>query len=92
MSKFRNFLNEFKLGDGKEIAGERYYLKMLQEIKNTKVYILNIDNEYINKYDEMLYWQMINFPTEMIPMMDSTVSEVYKELITFNYSNMYNKI
>ena len=70
MSKFRNFLNEFKLGESKEMAGERYYLKMLQEIKNTKVYILNIDSEHINKYDEMLYWQMINFPTEMIPMMD----------------------
>ena len=88
MSKFRNFLNEFKLGDGKDIAGERYYLKMLQEIKNTKVYILNIDSEHINKYDEMLYWQMINFPTEMIPMMDSTVTEVYKELIKLKYKDV----
>ena len=88
MSKFRNFLNEFKLGESKEMAGERYYLKMLQEIKNTKVYILNIDSEHINKYDEMLYWQMINFPTEMIPMMDSTVTEVYKELIKIKYKDL----
>ena len=88
MSKFRNFLNEFKLGESKEMAGERYYLKMLQEIKNTKVYILNIDSEHINKYDEMLYWQMINFPTEMIPMMDSTVTEVYKELIKLKYKDL----
>ncbi len=88
MSKFRNFLNEFKLGESKEMAGERYYLKMLQEIKNTKVYILNIDSEHINKYDEMLYWQMINFPTEMIPMMDSTVTEVYKELIKLKYKDV----
>ena len=85
MTKFRNFMNEFKLGDG---AGERYYLKMLQEIKNTKVYILNIDSEHINKYDEMLYWQMINFPTEMIPMMDSTVTEVYKDLIKLKFKDV----
>ena len=85
MTKFRNFMNEFKLGDG---AGERYYLKMLQEIKNTKVYILNIDSEHINKYDDMLYWQMINFPTEMIPMMDSTVTEVYKDLIKLKYKDV----
>ena len=85
MTKFRNFMNEFKLGDG---AGERYYLKMLQEIKNTKVYILNIDSEHINKYDEMLYWQMINFPPEMIPMMDSTVTEVYKDLIKLKFKDV----
>ena len=84
MTKFKQFLNEFKLST---LSGERYYLKMLQEIKNTKVYILNIDSEHINKFDEMLYWQMINFPTEMIPMMDSTVTEVYKDLINQRYKD-----
>lgn len=89
MTKFKQFLNEFKLYNIKDssISGERYYLKMLQEIKNTKVYILNIDSEHINKYDEMLYWQLINFPTEMIPMMDSTVTEVYKDLIKQRYKD-----
>ena len=84
MTKFKQFLNEFKLST---LSSERYYLKMLQEIKNTKVYILNIDSEHINKFDEMLYWQMINFPTEMIPMMDSTVTEVYKDLINQRYKD-----
>jgi DNA replication licensing factor MCM4 len=84
MTKFKQFLNEYKLS---YTTGERYYLKMLQEIKNTKVYILNIDSEHINKYDEMLYWQLINFPTEMIPMMDSTVTEVYKDLIKQKYKD-----
>ena len=89
MTKFKQFLNEFKINDLKDtsISGERYYLKMLQEIKNTKVYILNIDSEHINKYDEMLYWQLINFPTEMIPMMDSTVTEVYRDLIKQKYKD-----
>ena len=84
MTKFKQFLNEFKI---KTLSGERYYLKMLQEIKNTKVYILNIDSEHINKFDEMLYWQLINFPTEMIPMMDSTVTEVYKDIIKQKYKD-----
>ena len=89
ITKFKQFLNEFKIDEQKDtsLSGERYYLKMLQEIKNTKVYILNIDSEHINKYDEMLYWQLINFPTEMIPMMDSTVTEVYKDLIKQKYKD-----
>ena len=33
----------------------------------------------------MLYWQLINFPTEMIPMMDSTVTEVYKDIVKQKY-------
>ena len=84
ITKFKQFLNEFKLST---LSNERYYLKMLQEIKNTKVYILNIDSEHINKFDEMLYWQLINFPTEMIPMMDSTVTEVYRDLINQRYKD-----
>ena len=35
----------------------------------------------------MLYWQLINFLTEMIPMMDSTVTEVYKDLIKQRYKD-----
>jgi DNA replication licensing factor MCM4 len=31
---------------------------------------------------------MINFPTEMIPMMDSTVTEVYKDLFKFKYKDL----
>ena len=45
------------------------------------------EEDIINKFDEMLYWQLINFPTEMIPMMDSTVTEVYKDLIKQRYKD-----
>ena len=42
MSRFRNFLNEFKLNDNTDMAGEYYYVRLLQEIKNTKVYKGNL--------------------------------------------------
>ena len=58
VNKFRNFLLEFKLEDDSNLGGEIYYLKMLKEIKITKIYILNIDSEHIKKYDESLYWQL----------------------------------
>jgi len=48
MSRFRNFLNEFKLNGNKDMAGEHYYLRLLQEIKNTKVYFLNVFYPKIN--------------------------------------------
>ena len=58
MNKFRNFLLEFKLEDDSNLGGEIYYLKMLKEIKITKIYILNIDSEHIKKYEKSLYWQL----------------------------------
>ena len=38
------------------------------------------DQEFIKRFEEMLYWKLINFLTEMIPLMDSTATELYKEL------------
>ena len=77
--KFRSFLYYFKIKDekGKEKA---YYLDLLNEIKNTRIFFLNIDSEHIQKYDQRFYWHLIQYPTEMIPLMDTTVTEVFNNL------------
>ena len=79
LTKFRTFLLDFKVEDDKE-GGDNYYVRQLKENNNVKIYILNIDGRHLNKFDKLLYWQMINFPTEMIPLMDNGVTDVYKEI------------
>ena len=55
---------------------------MLEEIRDTKIFILNIDGRHVEKYDHMLYWQIINFPSNMIPILDSIATVVYNEILS----------
>ncbi len=55
-------------------------MRQLSEIRNTSIFILNIDGTHLYNYDKQLYYQIINFPTEMIPVMDVTANALYQEL------------
>lgn len=57
---------------------------MLNEIKETKIYILNIDGKHLMKFDPTFYYQLIHYPTEMIPIMDGVANTVYAEIISNN--------
>ena len=80
VTKFRTFLQTFSVPND-PITTMSYYHRMLREIKDTRIYILNIDARHLCQYDSMLYWQLINYPTEMIPIMDSVTNTVYNEMI-----------
>ena len=80
VTKFRTFLTTFSVPND-PIKTQSYYHRMLREIKDTRIYILNIDARHLLQYDTMLYWQLINYPTEMIPIMDSVTNTVYNEMI-----------
>lgn len=77
--KFKNFIYHYKVKYTNGVE-DYYYLTMINQIKKTKIYILNIDGKHIFNYDEMMYWQLLNYPTEMIPIMDSVVTEIYQEI------------
>jgi DNA replication licensing factor MCM4 len=55
-------------------------MRQLTEIRNTSIFILNIDGTHLYGFDRQLYYQIINFPTEMIPVMDVTANALYHEL------------
>lgn len=87
--KFRSFLIEFRsIQDG--IMGENYYIRLLSEIRSTSKPILNIDGSHLYTYDKQLYYQIINFPTEMIPVMDVTANSLYQELFMNSDENKKN--
>jgi DNA replication licensing factor MCM4 len=77
--RFRSFLIEFRSKDDENYM-ENYYMRQLSEIRNTSIFILNIDGTHLYNYDKQLYYQIINFPTEMIPVMDVTANALYQEL------------
>jgi DNA replication licensing factor MCM4 len=54
----------------------------MKEIKETEIFILNIDGVHIHSFDKGLYSQLINFPSEMIPIMDNVANAVYAELFS----------
>ena len=58
-----------------------YYVNLLKEIKETEIYILNLDASHLNSYDRTLYLKLINFPSEMIPIMDTVANTVYGTLV-----------
>jgi DNA replication licensing factor MCM4 len=73
-AKIRSFLIQFKVGEVK------FYLKQFDEIKETQINILNIDGRHIHEFDVQLYYHVANYPTEMIPMMDSVATQLFVEL------------
>ena len=91
-NQFRLFLLNFILeSDTNKNYTENYYHRMLKEIGETKVFILNIDGNHLQSFNPTLYWQLINFPTEMIPLMDEASKGVYREIMS-NIKNEDNAI
>ena len=91
-NQFRLFLLNFILdSDTNKNHTENYYHRMLKEIGETKVFILNIDGNHLQSFNPSLYWQLINFPTEMIPLMDEASKGVYREIMS-NIKNEDNAI
>ena len=73
-----------------EYKGENYYIRQLNEIKNTEIYILNIDGNHLNSSDRQLYISLINYPSEMIPIMDTVTTQVYCEIFSNYHDNKPN--
>ena len=73
-------------GDDDEDFGRApFYVERLREIHETEQYILDIDCDHLWEYDNSLYRQLENYPTDIIPIFDLVVTGVYKE--TFHSNN-----
>lgn len=88
-NKYRSFITNFAVPDPKNNNQmQNIYLLQIREIKITEQYILNLDGAHINSYDRSLYLQLINYPNEMIPIMDIVTNHLYSEL---NFQNTEQK-
>lgn len=64
-----------------DISAVPLYTQLLKEIQETEEYVLNVDCEHLFNFNNKLYTQLINFPSEMIPYFDEVATNFYKEVI-----------
>jgi DNA replication licensing factor MCM4 len=87
--KLRNFLTTFIRVETEEDYGkEPFYIERLREIHETEQYVLDVDCDHVFEFDNALYRQIENYPTDIIPIFDLVVTGLYKELHpSFNNGN-----
>lgn len=81
-NKLKNFLMTFvKMGgDDDAFDQEPYYVQRLKEISETEIYSLDVDCDHLFEFDEGLYRQLVNYPTDVIPIFDLVVTHLYRDL------------
>jgi DNA replicative helicase MCM subunit Mcm2 (Cdc46/Mcm family) len=90
--KLRNFLNSYVHIDENEerYDQEPYYIEQLRNIRETEQYILDVDCDHIFEFDQGLYRQLENYPTDIIPIFDLVVTGLFKEQILAEVENNNN--
>jgi DNA replicative helicase MCM subunit Mcm2 (Cdc46/Mcm family) len=90
--KLRNFLNSYVHIDENEerYDQEPYYIEQLRNIRETEQYILDVDCDHIFEFDQGLYRQLENYPTDIIPIFDLVVTGLFKEQILSEVENNNN--
>ncbi|CAH2352835.1 DNA replication licensing factor Mcm4p [[Candida] railenensis] len=97
---FRDFLMSFKMKDRKILDeqhqlidpqedNELYYINQLNNMRDLGVTNLNLDAKNLLSYPSTrkLYYQLINYPQEVIPIMDQTVKDCMVSLVMDNNNN-----
>ena len=79
--RMKNFINTYVyMGENDDdFTKPPYYIDQLKLIMDTEQYVLDIDCDHIYQFDQLLYKQLENYPSDVIPMFDLVVSQCYKE-------------
>ncbi|KAF8477013.1 putative DNA replication licensing factor mcm4 [Kalaharituber pfeilii] len=90
--QYRNFLlnfkhrycmrhkgEEVKPGEGEELV----YVEMIKNMRALGLTILNLDVQNLLAYPptKKIYHQLLNYPLEMVPIMDQTLKDVYVSML-----------
>lgn len=92
-TKLREFLISFQAeinDDDADLAAnemDRYaqkpfYIQKLQQIAETEEFTLDVDCDHLFQFNEQLYRQLEDYPTDVIPIFDLVALNVFKEYIT----------
>ncbi|KAI5797905.1 putative DNA replication licensing factor Mcm4 [Peziza echinospora] len=90
--QFRGFLLNFKrryrMRQNNEeiepgVGEEQVYVEMIKQMRSLGLTILNLDVMNLLAYPptRKMYHQLINYPLEMVPIMDQTLRDVYVEML-----------
>ncbi|CAG8478631.1 6382_t:CDS:10, partial [Scutellospora calospora] len=94
---FEDFLLNFKLQYRKEkenititdMDREPFYQYYMQKIKQTEIYKMNLDMQNLFTYEptKKLYFQLMNYPQEVLPIFDDVLTATYKRHCGINDPN-----
>ena len=89
--KLKNFINNFEEireddddDNDEQYIRQSYYVQKLKEIRELDQTVLEIDCDHIFQFDQGLYRQIVDYPTDIIPIFDLVVTQIYKELDMYN--------
>lgn len=77
-------------GEDYDYSRPPYYIEKLREVHETEQYILDVDCDHLWEFDNALYRQLENYPTDIIPIFDLVVTGLYKE--TFSMGGQGNEM
>ncbi len=66
--------------DSQQDKEKPHYIKKLHEMVIIGEPFLNVNCAHIQKFDSMLYRQLVSYPQEVVPTFDMAVNEVFNEL------------
>jgi DNA replication licensing factor MCM4 len=78
-------------GDDEQFERLPYYIEKLKEVRELELNVLDVDCSHIFSFDAQLYRQIEDYPTDLIPIFDLVVSQVYKELDMYNLGGEQNR-
>ena len=84
--KLKNFINNFEeiREDDEDVADDRlissYYMQKIKEIRELDISVLEIDCDHIFQFDQGLYRQIVDYPSDIIPIFDLVVTQCYKDV------------
>lgn len=93
-TRLKNFINTFieMKDDESDVDDEQYtrtpfYIEKLKLMRELEEQVLDVDCDHIFQFDQGLYRQIVDYPTDLIPIFDLVVSQIYKELFMYNIDN-----
>ena len=85
--KLKNFINNFEEirdddddDDDEQYIRESYYMTKLKEVRQQDQNVLEVDCDHIFQFDPTLYRQIVDYPTDVIPIFDLMVTQSYRDL------------
>lgn len=76
-NSFRYFIENFRENND----FEAFYLRQIEALHRTNGRVMNLDCSHLHNYapSRTLYKQLIQFPVEVIPILDMVINDVYQE-------------
>lgn len=69
---------------------EPYYISKLKQISETQEFFLEVDCMHLHDFNIKVYRQLIDYPTDVIPIFDLVALQVYKEFAVGNEANNFD--